>query len=192
MPRRQNCYCRLNRGLSCWHKYNVCHLADDIFKCIFMDDFLLIKISLKFVPSGPSDNSATFLYLIRWCRAGGDPWYESTMAYITEILMRRTASIDLPMEGLQNNTYSPEMSIWQDSEFEYCVPHCGTPANSELISMYVDSNLTVLRSQHTLRGYRIDSLSVKFIFSPWLPSFYVTRWCLWKWRTRSRAIQAHM
>ena len=33
-------------------------LADDIFKCIFMNENvrILIQISLKFVPKGPIDN----------------------------------------------------------------------------------------------------------------------------------------
>ena len=34
------------------------HFPDDIFRCIFMNDtlYILIKISLKFVPNGPIDN----------------------------------------------------------------------------------------------------------------------------------------
>ena len=34
-------------------------LADDIFRCIFMNEkfCILIKISLKFVPKGPIDNN---------------------------------------------------------------------------------------------------------------------------------------
>ena len=34
-------------------------LADDIFKCIFVNESfsILIKISLKFVPKGPIDNN---------------------------------------------------------------------------------------------------------------------------------------
>ena len=36
-----------------WH-----HFADDIFKCIFLNEkcYVLIKISLKFVPKGPIGN----------------------------------------------------------------------------------------------------------------------------------------
>ena len=38
---------------------NVRHFADDIFRCIFMNEkfCILIKISLKFVPTGPIDNN---------------------------------------------------------------------------------------------------------------------------------------
>ena len=38
-------------------------LADDIFKCIFLNEkfFILIKISLKFVPRGRIDNNPTLV-----------------------------------------------------------------------------------------------------------------------------------
>ena len=38
---------------------NGLHFADNIFRCIFMNEkiYTLIKISLKFVPKGPIDNS---------------------------------------------------------------------------------------------------------------------------------------
>ena len=44
---------------------NGLHFADDIFRCIFMNEksSILIKISLKFVPKGPIDNNPA---LFRW------------------------------------------------------------------------------------------------------------------------------
>ena len=35
------------------------HFVDDIFRCIFVNEkiFILLKISLKFVPLGPIDNN---------------------------------------------------------------------------------------------------------------------------------------
>ena len=35
------------------------HFADDIFKCIFVNEefCIFIKISLKFIPKGPIDNN---------------------------------------------------------------------------------------------------------------------------------------
>ena len=38
---------------------NGCHFADDIFRCIFLNEtfYILIKISLKFVPKGQIDNN---------------------------------------------------------------------------------------------------------------------------------------
>ena len=39
-------------------RQNGCHFADDIFKRIFVNEniWILIKISLKFVPNGPINN----------------------------------------------------------------------------------------------------------------------------------------
>ena len=40
-------------------RQNGCHFADDIFKCIFVNEKfrILIKLLLKFVPTGPIDNN---------------------------------------------------------------------------------------------------------------------------------------
>ena len=45
-------------------------LADDIFKCIFLNGNVIIsiKISLKFVPKGPIDNKSGLLQVMAWHR----------------------------------------------------------------------------------------------------------------------------
>ena len=43
---------------------NGCHFADDILRCIFMNEkfsILIFKISLKFVPKGQIDNDPTLV-----------------------------------------------------------------------------------------------------------------------------------
>ena len=42
-----------------WLRQNGRHFTDDIFRCIFVNEkfCILIKISLKFVPKGPTDNN---------------------------------------------------------------------------------------------------------------------------------------
>ena len=42
---------------------NGLHFADDLFKCIFMNEKLriLVLISLKFVPKGPIDNKSALV-----------------------------------------------------------------------------------------------------------------------------------
>ena len=42
------------------------HFADDIFKCIFMNENfrILMKISLKFVPKGLIDNNPSLVQLM--------------------------------------------------------------------------------------------------------------------------------
>ena len=51
------------------------HFADDIFKCIFLNEnvWILIKISLKFVPQGPIHNIPALVQIMAWCRPGGKP-----------------------------------------------------------------------------------------------------------------------
>ena len=43
--------------------------ADDIFKCIFMNEMIgiPIQISLKFGPKGPIDNNPTLVQVMAWC-----------------------------------------------------------------------------------------------------------------------------
>ena len=48
------------------------NLADDIFKYIVMKEKLCIsiRISLKFVPSGPFNNKPALVQAMAWCRKG--------------------------------------------------------------------------------------------------------------------------
>ena len=52
--------------------YNGCHFADDIFRCIFVNEIfcILIKISLKFVPKGPIDNNPAVVSIMAWSQTG--------------------------------------------------------------------------------------------------------------------------
>ena len=51
------------------------HFADDIFKCIFVNENarISIKISLKFVPKGPINNIPTLVQIMAWRRSGDKP-----------------------------------------------------------------------------------------------------------------------
>ena len=52
--------------------------ADDIFKCIFLNEnvWIPIKISLKFVPKGPINNIPAMVQIIAWRRPGDKPLSE--------------------------------------------------------------------------------------------------------------------
>ena len=54
------------------------HFADDIFRCIFVNEKLciLIQISLKFVPMGPADNDPALVKRMAWRRIGDKPLFE--------------------------------------------------------------------------------------------------------------------
>ena len=51
------------------------HFADDIFKCIFLNEnvWIQIKNSLKFVPQGPINNIPALVQIMAWRRSGGKP-----------------------------------------------------------------------------------------------------------------------
>ena len=54
---------------------NRLHFADDIFKCIFLNEniWIPIKISLKFVPKGHINNIPALVQIMAWRRPGDKP-----------------------------------------------------------------------------------------------------------------------
>ena len=54
------------------------HFADDIFKCIFLNENALtsIQISLKFIPKGPINNMPALVPIMAWRRPGDKPLSE--------------------------------------------------------------------------------------------------------------------
>ena len=61
---------QLDRGFLNKHRKNGHHVADDIFKCIFLKEKVSIwrKISVKFVPMGPIDNKSALVHLMPYRR----------------------------------------------------------------------------------------------------------------------------
>ena len=62
-------------------RLNEQHFADDIFKRIFFNEnvWILIKISLKFVPKGPINNIPALVQIMAWRRSGNKPLSEPMM-----------------------------------------------------------------------------------------------------------------
>ena len=58
-----------------------CQFPDDIFKCIFMNEniLILIEISPKFVPNGPIHTILTLVQIMAWRRPGDKPLSEPMM-----------------------------------------------------------------------------------------------------------------
>ena len=68
------------------------HFADDIFKCILLNENVLIpnKISLKFVPEGPINNIPALVQIMAWRRPGDKPLSEPMMVRsLTHICVNR-------------------------------------------------------------------------------------------------------
>ena len=73
-------------------RQNGCHFADNIFKCIFLNEnvWIPIKISMKFVPKGPVNNIAALVQIMAWRRPGDKPLSEPMMVSLaTHICVTR-------------------------------------------------------------------------------------------------------
>ena len=57
------------------------HFPDNIFKCIFFNEnvWILIKISLTFIPKAPINNIPALVQIMAWRRPGDKPLYEPMM-----------------------------------------------------------------------------------------------------------------
>ena len=62
-------------------RQNGCHFPDSIFKQIFLNEnvWISMKISPKFVPKVPINNSPTLVQIMAWCRPGDKPSFEPMM-----------------------------------------------------------------------------------------------------------------
>ena len=68
------------------------HFADDIFKCIFLNEnvWIPIKISLKLVTQGPIINIPALVQIMAWRRPGDKPLSEPVMiSLLTHICVTR-------------------------------------------------------------------------------------------------------
>ena len=80
--------------------------ADDIFKCILMNEnvCILIHISLKFVPKGSIDDKPALVQIMAWCRAGNKPLPEPMFPQFTDAYMRHWGGV---------NSLWPGDAIWR-------------------------------------------------------------------------------
>ena len=68
------------------------HFADDMFKCIFLNEnvWIPIEISLKFVPKGSINNNPALFQMMAWRRPGDKPLSEPMMvSLLTHICVTR-------------------------------------------------------------------------------------------------------
>ena len=66
-------------------------LADDNFKCIFLNenDRIPIRISLRFVPRSSIDNKLALVQVMAWCRTSDKPLPELMQTQFNDAHMRR-------------------------------------------------------------------------------------------------------
>ena len=80
--------------------------ADDIFKCIFLNEnvWIPIKISLKFVPRGPISNIPALVQIMAWRRPGDKPLSEAmTVNLLTHICVTRPQWAKVKIHSLKEN-----------------------------------------------------------------------------------------
>ena len=73
-------------------RWNRCHFAEDIFKCIFSNEnvWIVLKISLKFVPKVRDSNIPALVQIMAWRLPGDKPLSEQMMAsLLTHICVTR-------------------------------------------------------------------------------------------------------
>ena len=80
------------------------HFADDIFRCIFLNEniCILIKISLKFVPKGPIDNNPALVEIMARRRIYDKPLSEPMLVQFTDAYIRHC--------GRSVNAFRPEQN----------------------------------------------------------------------------------
>ena len=98
------CYAaRISAFNSLRPRQNRRHFADDIFKCIFFNEtiWILIKISLKFVPKGPINNIPALVQIMAWRRPGDKPLSEPMMlSLLTHICVTQWVNSMRPKDAI--------------------------------------------------------------------------------------------
>ena len=71
------------------------HFADDMFNCIFLNEYLWIldEISLKYIPLGLIDNIAALLQILACRLFGAKPLSEAMVVCFADAYMRHSASM---------------------------------------------------------------------------------------------------
>ena len=96
------------------------HFADDIFKCIFLNEnvYISIKISLKFVPMGPINNIPALVQIMAWRRPGDKPLSAPMMiTLLTHICITRPRWVK--PQWFNTHYTSTQLHLWTPNT-QYC------------------------------------------------------------------------
>ena len=88
--------CHRQLGNTLRPRQNGCHLAEDIFNCIFLNEnvWISLKISLKFVLKVPVNNTPALIQIMAWRQSGDKPLCEPMMAEFNGICIRCSNSMN--------------------------------------------------------------------------------------------------
>ena len=129
------------------------HFADDIFKCIFLNEnvWIPIKISLKFVPKGPINNIPSMVQIMARRRPGDKPLSEPMVASLpTHICVARPQWVELIIPFANFNGTTVEVWEWKSNFIQHFSGHLIT-------YLYLDSphNGPVFPSCDVIISYEI-------------------------------------
>ena len=121
------------------------HFADAIFECIFVNEnvWILIEISLKFVPKGPINNIPSLVQIMVWHRPGAKPLSEPMMvSLLTHICVTRPQWVKMTFYLCKNSACGDKaiISSWYWNRF------CVSELNYELSHLSRDKIDTILQT----------------------------------------------
>ena len=99
-------------------------LADDTFKCIFLNEnaWIPIKISLKFVPKGPINNIPALVQIMAWRRPGDKPLSEPMMAHLPmHIWVTRPQWVNSSLPGQNGCHFTDDIFKWILINKKFCI-----------------------------------------------------------------------
>ena len=138
------------------------HFADDIFKCIFLNEnvWISIKISLKFVPKGPINNIPALVQIMAWRRPGDKPLSEPMMVNLpTHICVSRPQWVN--WTAYSNNMRITIFGVWRyriqlfiyplHVHINYIALYITTGSQTNLHSITVHHNICWTNVQYIIR-----------------------------------------
>ena len=143
-------------------RQNGCHFAEDIFKCIFLNEnvWIPIKISMKFVPKGPINNIPALVQIMAWRRSGDKPLFEPMMVSFTmHICITGPQWVKQLGQFSSNGILDPEY-IFIESKYLFIML-----AMYWILSQFMDANGLVLQLQCWQIPYHI--MPPVFPFDNW-------------------------
>ena len=100
------------------------HFADDIFKCIFLNEnaWILIKISLQFVPKCWINNIPALVQIMAWRRPGDKPLFEPVLVRIpTHICVTRPQWVSMKYFWFVAKLQCCKITVFNFTFFSICV-----------------------------------------------------------------------
>ena len=113
-------------------RQNDLHVWDNILKCIFVNEnvWILLNISLKFVPKIPINNIPALVHIMTWPRPGDKPLSEQMMvSLVTHVCITRPQWVNFYTENWQLS-WSQHWHHWWDQRLSNNNPECIQPWQS--------------------------------------------------------------